>query len=185
MDLRFAQACLAPPAPAIIERAAGIQLLALDVDGVLTDGGVYVGAEGEIFKRFHIRDGKGLNQLKDQGVRVAFITARQSAIVETRAAELGITRVYQGVQDKAATFQSLAIAEELALQACAWVGDDIQDLGPAQLAGLAVAVADAHPAYSAQCHWQTAHTGGNGAVREVCDLLLAARGSLKPDTATP
>lgn len=170
--------CGTPPA-AVAERAARIGLLALDVDGVLTDGGVYIGGDGEPFKCFSIHDGKGIAMLRDTGIEVAIVTARRSGAVEARARELRIDRVHQGVHDKAAALAALADGLGLAPQACAFVGDDLVDLAPMRTAGLAVAVANAHPAVCAGAHWVTRRNGGSGAVREVCELLLGARGALR------
>jgi len=170
--------CERPPA-AVVARAAGIRLLALDVDGVLTDGTVLTGAEGETVKAFNIHDGKGIAMLRGAGLQVAVITARRSPAVSRRAEELGIDPVRQGVPDKAVALQAIAAELALALDACAWVGDDLVDLAAASRAGLSVAVADAHPRLARHSHWQTRRPGGRGAVREVCELILAARGELQ------
>lgn len=175
----FRDAYCGEPDPPVVARAAGVRLLALDVDGVLTDGSVLTGAEGETLKRFHIHDGKGIAMLRTAGLGVAVLTARRSPAVRRRAEELGIDPVCQGVRDKAAALAELAAARGLAAAACAWVGDDLVDLGAARFAGLAVAVADAHPRLARECHWQTARPGGRGAVREVCELILAAQGRLQ------
>lgn len=167
------------PGDAVITRAAAIRLLVLDVDGVLTDGTVFVGEAGEPFKPFHIHDGKGIAMLRQTGVRVAVITARESAALRRRASELGIDPVCQGVRDKGARLQALAAAQGLPLAAVAYVGDDLVDLRACRSAGLSVAVADAHPRLVAACHWHTRRAGGRGAVREVCELILAARGQLQ------
>lgn len=166
------------PGEAVWERAQRIRLLVTDVDGVLTDGSVHVGAEGEILKTFHIHDGKGLRMLTDAGLGVAWITARSSPALERRAAELGITDVFQGSRHKGETFAALCADRNVPPEAAAFVGDDLVDLPPMALAGLAVAVADAHPALQARAHWITQRGGGRGAVREVCELLLAAHGRL-------
>nr|WP_245558750.1 HAD hydrolase family protein [Arhodomonas aquaeolei] len=162
------------------ERAARIGALALDVDGVLTDGGVYISGDGEPFKRFNIHDGKGIAMLREAGIAVAIVTARRSGAVEARARELRIEHVHQGVRDKATALAGLADALGLATESCAFVGDDLVDLAPMRTAGLAVAVANAHPAVCAIAHWVTRRGGGDGAVREVCELLLGARGALRP-----
>lgn len=167
------------PADEVVHRAAQIQMLVLDVDGVMTDGSVFVGEGGEPFKPFHIHDGKGIALLRQNGVRVAVITARESPAVRARAAELGIDPVCQGVRDKGARLQALAAAHGLPLTALAYVGDDLVDLRACGLAGLSVAVADAHPRLLATCHWRTRRPGGRGAVREVCELILAAREQLQ------
>ena len=160
---------------ALLEKARRIRLLVLDVDGVLTDGRLYFGSGGEQLKVFDVRDGYGLVALQRAGVAVAIISGRDSEAVRRRAAELGITRVSQGVQDKAAQLDSLL--EELGVEPrdVACIGDDIPDLPILRRAGLAIAVADAHPTVQAETHWTTSQPGGRGAVREACDLLLSAR----------
>ena len=157
------------------ERARRIRLLVLDVDGVLTDGRLYFAADGEQLKVFDVRDGYGLVALQRAGVAVAIISGRKSDAVLRRAAELGISRVSQGVEDKAAQLDSLL--EELGVEPpeVACIGDDVPDLPMLRRAGLAIAVADAHPAVQAETHWTTSRPGGRGAVREACDLLLNAR----------
>jgi 3-deoxy-D-manno-octulosonate 8-phosphate phosphatase (KDO 8-P phosphatase) len=159
---------------AVLERARRIRLLVLDVDGVLTDGRLYISASGEEFKVFHVRDGSGLVAVQRAGITVAIISGRDSAAVATRAAELGIRHTRQGVGDKGAELASLL--RELGIDAgeTACVGDDTPDLPMLRAAGLAVAVADAHPAAHAAAHWITPSPGGRGAVRDVCDLLLSA-----------
>ena len=160
---------------AVLERARRIRLLALDVDGVLTDGRLYLSPEGEELKVFHVRDGSGLVAVQRAGITVAIVSGRDSAAVSRRAAELGIRHVHQGVADKGAELDRLLadLAIDPAETAC--VGDDTPDLPMLRRAGLAIAVADAHPALAEAVHWTTAAPGGRGAVREVCDLLLSAR----------
>ena len=159
----------------LLERARRIRLLALDVDGVLTDGRLYLSPEGEELKVFHVRDGSGLVAVQRAGITVAIVSGRDSAAVSRRAAELGIRHVRQGVADKGGELDRLLadLAIEPAETAC--VGDDTPDLPMLRRAGLAIAVADAHPALAEAAHWTTASPGGRGAVREVCDLLLSAR----------
>jgi 3-deoxy-D-manno-octulosonate 8-phosphate phosphatase (KDO 8-P phosphatase) len=160
---------------AVLERARGVRLLALDVDGVLTDGRLYISPAGEELKVFHVRDGSGLVALQRAGVVVAIISGRDSAAVSRRAAELGIRHVRQGVADKAA--ELVKLLAELGIEAgeTACVGDDTPDVPMLRMAGLAIGVADAHPALLAVAHWVTKSAGGCGAVREACDLLLSAR----------
>jgi 3-deoxy-D-manno-octulosonate 8-phosphate phosphatase (KDO 8-P phosphatase) len=160
---------------AVLERARHIRLLALDVDGVLTDGRLYLSTAGEELKVFHVRDGSGLVAVQRAGIAVAIISGRDSAAVSRRAAELGIRHVRQGVADKGAVLDQLLaeLAVEPAQTAC--VGDDTPDLPMLRRAGLAIGVADAHPALLEAAHWITHAPGGRGAVREVCDLLLSAR----------
>jgi 3-deoxy-D-manno-octulosonate 8-phosphate phosphatase (KDO 8-P phosphatase) len=165
---------------AVLERAARIRLLVLDVDGVLTDGRLYISATGEEMKVFHVRDGSGLVAVQRAGVTVAIISGRDSPAVTRRAGELGIRHVYQGVGDKGERLDQLLAELGVAADETACVGDDTPDapmLRRAGLAGLAIGVADAYPALLAAAHWVTKSKGGRGAVREVCDLLLSARGS--------
>ena len=159
---------------AVLERARRIRLLVLDVDGVLTDGRLYISASGEEFKVFHVRDGSGLVAVQRAGITVAIISGRDSAAVATRAAELGIRHTRQGVGDKGAELASLLRELGIGTEETACVGDDTPDLPMLRAAGLAVAVADAHPAAQAAAHWITPSPGGRGAVRDVCDLLLSA-----------
>lgn len=162
---------------AVLERAHRIRLLVLDVDGVLTDGRLYLSADGEELKVFHVRDGSGLVAIQRAGITVAIISGRDSAAVTRRARELGIQHVSQGVSDKGAELERLLAELGVAAEATACVGDDTPDAPMLRRAGLAIGVADAHPALLAQAHWVTKSNGGQGAVREVCDLLLSARGS--------
>ena len=162
---------------ALLERAKRIKLLVLDVDGVLTDGRLYISPAGEELKVFHVRDGSGLVALQRAGVTVAIISGRDSAAVTRRAAELGIRHVRQGVGDKAAALGSLLRELGVAPDETACVGDDTPDLPMLGAAGLAVAVGDAHAALRPVVHWVTSAPGGRGAVREVCDLLINARTS--------
>ena len=160
---------------AVLERARRIRLLVLDVDGVLTDGRLYLSATGEELKVFHVRDGSGLVAAQRAGIVVAIISGRDSPAVTRRAAELGIRHVRQGVSDKGTELDRL-LAELAATPAeLACVGDDTPDLPMLRRAGLAVAVADAHPALREAAHWITPSNGGQGAVRDVCDLLLSTR----------
>ena len=162
---------------AVLERASRIRLLVLDVDGVLTDGRLYISAAGEELKVFHVRDGSGLVAAQRAGIAVAIISGRDSAAVTRRAAELGIRHVRQGVSDKGAEFDRLLAELGVAAEHAACVGDDTPDLPMLRRAGLAVAVADAHPALREAAHWITPSNGGLGAVRDVCDLLLSTRGN--------
>jgi 3-deoxy-D-manno-octulosonate 8-phosphate phosphatase (KDO 8-P phosphatase) len=159
---------------------AGMRLLVLDVDGVLTDGRLHYGKGGEIGKSFHARDGYGIRALQAAGIAVAVISGRRSMAVQQRCRELGIRHLSQGVGDKGAAFEALLGALQLAARHCTCVGDDEPDVPMLQRAGLAVAVADAHPSALAAAHRRTRLPGGAGAVREVCDWLLAARGPRTP-----
>ncbi|AGG90205.1 MULTISPECIES: KdsC family phosphatase [Rhodanobacter] len=160
----------------LLTRAAKVRLAVFDVDGTLTDGRLWYGEDGRETKVFHVHDGLGLKRLQANGIQVALITARISHPVALRAEELDIAHVYQGQGDKRACLRELLDALQLAPEQAAFTGDDLPDLPPMRLAGLAVAVANAHPWVAAAAHWQTAKSGGMGAAREVCDLILHAQG---------
>ena len=133
-------------------------------------------AEGRESKAFHVLDGQGLRLLEDNGIAVALITARRSAAVQSRARDLGLSHVHTGVKDKAATLRMLCASLGLSASETAHMGDDLPDLPALAIAGLAVAPANAHPWIAERVHWQTRARGGEGAVRELCDLVLEARG---------
>ena len=158
-----------------LEAADRIKLLVLDVDGVLTDGRLWFGAEGETFKVFHVRDGAGIKALQAAGVSVAIISGRSSPAVARRAAELGIRHVRQGAEDKAAALGEVLRATGVAASFTACIGDDTPDLAVMALVALPIAVADAHPSVLAAAQHVTRLGGGRGAVREICDLLIEAR----------
>ena len=162
--------------PLLLARAAKIQLLALDVDGVLTDGKIYFDQAGNEMKTFSTRDGLGIHALRHFRIPVAIITARQSNIVTRRAAELGIELVYQGSLDKLASFRELIAKAGVSAENTCYAGDDWIDIPVLERVGLAVAVADAHELVRERVHWVTRNAGGNGAVREICDLILHAKG---------
>jgi 3-deoxy-D-manno-octulosonate 8-phosphate phosphatase (KDO 8-P phosphatase) len=166
------------------ERAERVRLAVFDVDGVLTDGRLWYAEDGRELKSFHVRDGLGLKRLLANGIEVAIITARISHLVTERTAELGIAHVYQGQDDKLACLEQLLHALKLEPAQAAYTGDDLPDLAPMRRAGLAVAVADAHVWVRQQAHWRTLLPGGAGAVREVCDLLLAVQGKADSELAT-
>lgn len=164
---------------ALLARARAIRLAVFDVDGVMTDGRLYYTETGQELKAFHAQDGLGLKHLQRRGVNVAVITGRNSPIVAHRMAELGIAHVYQGREDKGDTFDQLLAALRLEAAESLYVGDDLIDLPVLDAAGLAVTVPNAHPALAERVHWVTPRAGGHGAVRDVCDLLLEARGALE------
>lgn len=153
-----------------------IKLFLCDVDGVLTDGSIYLGGTREI-KRFNIRDGLGLIFLRRAGLKVGWVSARPSPVTEARAAELGIDfLVQQGDrQSKTGAVEKLLRRTKLDWDAVCFVGDDVVDLGPLRWAGLAVAVADARPAVKAAAHYVTRAAGGHGAVRETAEMILQAQ----------
>ncbi len=164
-----------PPA-AIRAAVAGIRLLALDVDGTLTDGRLTLSSDGSELKSFHVHDGFGLRLLRESGIAVALVTARRSPVVELRARELGIAHVFQGSANKADSLREVCASLGIALAEAAFMGDDLPDLPAMRIAGMAIAPANAHPWVLQRAEWKTHARGGNGAVREVCDGLLAARG---------
>jgi 3-deoxy-D-manno-octulosonate 8-phosphate phosphatase (KDO 8-P phosphatase) len=163
---------------ALAERATRIRLLTLDVDGVLTDGRIYVDDHGRELKAFSALDGVGMKMATLAGITVAWITGSNAAVVTHRARQLGIHHVVLGVERKLPAWQRLR--EELAVspQACAHVGDDLPDVPLFDHCGLAVTVAHAPAAVAARAHIVTRAAGGNGAVREACELILAAQGKL-------
>lgn len=159
-----------------LERLAEVQLLVCDVDGVLTDGRLDYGADGEgERKHFHVRDGLGLRKLLEAGIHVAWITARGGPAVERRAKELGIQHLVQRSGNKAEVMAELAAKLGVAHEAIAYVGDDLVDREAMKAAGIAIAPADAHAEIRAIAHWVTSIGGGRGAVREICDAILHAR----------
>lgn len=158
------------------DKAQRIRLAVFDVDGVFTDGRLYYGPDGEIFKPFHVRDGHGVKALQRAGIEVAIISGRNSPSVSYRMRELGVTHVHQGIGDKASCLNDLLRELNIAADAAACTGDDVPDLPMLERAGLAIAVPDGHAMVRAAAHWVTPHAGGQGAVRDVCDLLLQAAG---------
>lgn len=154
---------------------SNICLLALDVDGVLTDGRLWYTRDGEACKSFHVHDGAGLKRLRAAGIDVALVSARHSDIVAMRATELDIARVHQGVDDKGRCLTEIAAETGLAPAQCAFMGDDVADLPAFAVAGLRLAPANAVAAVRTRADWCTAARGGEGAVREVCERLIAAR----------
>jgi 3-deoxy-D-manno-octulosonate 8-phosphate phosphatase (KDO 8-P phosphatase) len=156
-------------------RLAGIDLLILDVDGVLTDGRLYFAARGEVLKVFHVRDGHGIKLLMGAGVAVAAFSGRRSAAVAARMRELGVRHVVQACSDKVAALHRLTQRLNLDPLNCACICDDTPDLPLMSAVGLAGAVADAHPLVRSAAHWIARARGGEGAVREFCDAVLRAR----------
>ena len=163
---------------AVRDRARAVRMMVFDVDGILTDGSLWYGEHGEAVKPFNALDGHGLRLLREQGMRVAWVSGRKSAITARRAAELGIAPALQGIRDKITTVEDLAREAGLSLQAVGYMGDDIIDLPVLQRVGFAASVPNA-PFYVGQAaHWTSTLRGGAGAVRECCDLILAAQGRL-------
>jgi 3-deoxy-D-manno-octulosonate 8-phosphate phosphatase (KDO 8-P phosphatase) len=148
-----------------------------DVDGILTDGSLHYGPEGEMIKTFNVLDGHGIKLLQASGVAAAIISARKSDIVARRAADLGILHLRQGVHDKQAAFEQLLAQTGIEAAACGFIGDDVIDLPVLLRAGFAASVPGGHPEVRARVHYITHAAGGRGAVRELCDFLLRAQGN--------
>lgn len=162
---------------ALIEKVKNLKLLILDVDGVLTDGKLYFDNQGNEYKSFHARDGHGIKLLRQTGVEVAVISGRKSASVALRMKSLGIEYVYQGHENKIAAFNDLIEKIAIVPEQAAHVGDDVLDLPVMTRVGLAIAVNDANPAVIERADWVTTLPGGQGAVREVCDLIMQLQGN--------
>ncbi|MEW6354425.1 MAG: 3-deoxy-manno-octulosonate-8-phosphatase KdsC [Pseudomonadota bacterium] len=164
----------------ILDKAAHIKLVVFDVDGVLTDGSLFFGDDGEEYKAFNSRDGHGMKMLMQHGkVTIAVITGRTSGVVRHRMANLGIEHVFQGQLEKLPAFEALLAKLGLPPDQVAYVGDDVVDLPIMRRVGLAIAVQDAHPLVRQHAHWQTPNPGGRGAARDVCELIMEAQGVLE------
>ncbi len=160
------------------EAAKRIRLLLLDVDGVLTDGRLYYGEQGDELKAFHIQDGLGIKLLQAQGIRVGIITGRTSRLLARRAQELGVDTVIQGREDKLKALEEHLAAQPRPLPEIAFMGDDLPDLPVMRRVGLALTVADCSSTVAAEAHWRATRNGGRGAVREAAEFLLEAQGKL-------
>jgi len=167
----------------IAQRAKQIKLLIMDVDGVMTGGQIILDGNGNEFKAFHVRDGHGIKMAQRSGMTVAIITGRGSKVVEARAAELGIAEVHQKSFDKLVTYRDILKRLGLKEEESAFIGDDIVDIPVMSRVGLAFAVADAEPYVKKAAHMVTERKGGQGAVREVIDLLLKSNGGWEDVTA--
>lgn len=163
---------------ALYQQIAATKLLICDVDGVFSDGRIYLGNQGEELKAFHTRDGFGVKAIVRHGIDVAVITGRRSQIVQKRMENLDVRYIYQGQEDKQQAFAELLQKTGLMATECAYIGDDVPDLKIMQQVGLSVAVADAHPLVRQHASYCCQSNGGFGAVREICDLLLQSHGKL-------
>ncbi len=164
----------------------GIKAIAMDVDGVLTDGGVWWGPNGDEWKRFHFADIMGLSLARKSGLIIALISGENSPQIDKLAQKLGITDVYKDCKDKASALRDFSDRHILNLQEICFIGDDVNDLAALSIAGLSACPADARPSIREACALVTTHAGGNGAVREIVDILLAARqtsGEIKAQSA--
>ena len=159
------------------DRAKHIKLAIFDVDGVLTDGSLYLTDDGEELKAFNSLDGHGLKMLKQTGVELAIITGRTSKLVQQRAKNLGITHLYQGVENKVEAFLHLTQTLQLTPDTAAYMGDDVVDLPVMRRCGLAISVPDAPEMVKAHSHYVTKKGGGRGAVREICEMIMHAHGT--------
>jgi 3-deoxy-D-manno-octulosonate 8-phosphate phosphatase (KDO 8-P phosphatase) len=167
-----------------LSQAKAVRLIAFDVDGVMTDGGLYLSDTGDEFKRFNSLDGHGLKMLRAAGVEVAVITGRTSRCVEFRARNLGIAHLYQGVEDKLSTMQALLQKLDIPAGAAAYMGDDVVDLPVMRRVVLAVTVPEAPQIVRDHAHYVSRRSGGCGAVREVCELIMSAQGTLDAQLAS-
>ncbi|WP_455216741.1 3-deoxy-manno-octulosonate-8-phosphatase KdsC [Kaarinaea lacus] len=165
----------------ILEKAAQIKLVIFDVDGVLTTGALFYGDDGQEYKAFHSRDGHGMKMLQNSGVEIGIITGRTSKVVEHRMQNLGVQHVYQGKLEKLPAFEELTRKLGINPGEVAYVGDDVVDLPILTRVGLAIAVADAHDLVKQHAHWTTPSGGGQGAARDVCELIMEARGTLQTE----
>lgn len=161
------------------EKARQVSMLIIDIDGVLTDGGLQFDNRGEEYKTFNSLDGHGIRMLLDCGIEVAVITGRQSNIVNHRMGDLGVTHIYQGHRDKLPAFDKLVQDSGREAAQIAYIGDDLPDLPIMQRVGFAIAVQNAHGFVKQHCDWVTSASGGHGAVREVTDFILHAQGLLE------
>jgi 3-deoxy-D-manno-octulosonate 8-phosphate phosphatase (KDO 8-P phosphatase) len=167
---------LKPTGEDVTARARGIKLLLMDCDGVLTDGLLWLTADGDEQKAFHARDGQGISLLHRAGLHTGIITGRQSSAVDRRAQDLKMSYVRQYAKDKVKAFEEILAEAGVTTNECAYIGDDVGDVPVMHRVGLAVAVADAVAETKQAAHYITALKGGQGAVREVCDLILKTQG---------
>lgn len=161
---------------AIHDLARRLELVVFDVDGVFTDGRLYYGPGGETLKVFNVRDGHGIKSLQRAGITVAVITGRDSEMTKARMRDLGVEHLVQGREDKGEALDELLSRLGKVADASAYMGDDVMDIPAMRKVALALTVQDAHPDVIPVAHWRARNPGGRGAVREACDLLLAARG---------
>lgn len=179
MELHYQDTCYGPVANHVLESAAKIKLLICDVDGVMSDGLIYMGNNGEELKAFNVRDGYGIRCLLTSDIEVAIITGRRAKLLEDRAKTLGITYLYQGQSDKLLAYRELLDTLQLKDDEVAYIGDDLIDWPVMAKVGLSVAVADAHPLLRPKANYVTQISGGKGAVRELCDLILLSQNKLE------
>jgi 3-deoxy-D-manno-octulosonate 8-phosphate phosphatase (KDO 8-P phosphatase) len=171
------------PINEVLARANAIKLVIFDVDGVMTDGGLTIGDDGQEYKTFNTQDGLGMKLLKASGVQMAIITGRTSKVVKQRSESTGVAHFYQGVDDKLVAFNDLIAKLNMAPEQVAFMGDDVVDMPPMLRCGLAVAVPAAPESVKQKSHYVTQKEGGRGAVRELCELIMQAQGTLETQMA--
>ncbi len=167
----------------VLARAKTIKLVIFDVDGVLTDGGLTIGDDGQEYKTFNTQDGLGMKLLKASGVQMAIITGRTSNVVKQRSESTGVAHFYQGVDDKLVAFNELLAKLNINAEHAAFMGDDVVDMPPMLRCGLAVSVPAAPDSVKQRAHYVTQKEGGRGAVRELCELIMQAQGTLEAQLA--
>ena len=161
---------------AALKKASQVKLMIFDVDGILTDGSLHFGPEGESMKTFNVLDGQGIKLLQEAGIITAIISARQSPIVARRAEDLGIVHLMQGIHDKKDAFLELIAILSIAPEHCGFIGDDVVDLSVLKRVGFSASVPNAHAEVRSRVDYITQATGGCGAARELCDFILQAQG---------
>jgi len=164
----------------LTDKARHIALVIFDVDGVLTNGSLFYGDDGQEYKAFNSKDGHGMRMLLDSGVQIGIITGRESEVVLLRMRNLGISHVLQGRREKLPAYEEMKQMTGMTDDKIAYVGDDVVDLPVMKRVALAVAVQDAHPLVKQHAHWQTPSNGGQGAARDLCELIMDAKGTLQP-----
>ena len=168
----------------ILEKARNIRAIIFDVDGVLTDGSLYLTDRGEEIKAFNSHDGHGIKMLKATGVGIAILTGRQSTCVDLKAKDWGVTLVYQGAKKKLPAFEALLEKLDLDSTACAYMGDDLIDLPVMLRCGLAITVPAAPALVKKHAHYVTRREGGRGAAREICEIIMQAQNTLEAHLET-
>ena len=166
----------------LLSRLQAVRLVVTDVDGTLTDGGLYYDAAGSCLRRFDVHDGMGLVLVKKIGLRLAILSSRGGADIETRAKELGFDVVKTHVRDKAQGLEQICDELQIDLRNCLYIGDDVNDITAFNAAGIAIAVSHSPPSVSQSADFITRRAGGHGAIREICDMILEARGIVADDS---
>jgi 3-deoxy-D-manno-octulosonate 8-phosphate phosphatase (KDO 8-P phosphatase) len=166
--------------PTLLQRLFSVQLMIFDVDGVLTDGSLYYGDQGEMVKGFNVLDGLGMLWLSRSEIRTVILSGRESSIVTRRAADLGVEMVLQGIADKSQALDTVIEAMAVPARHIGYMGDDVIDISVMRRVGFAATVPNAATGVARHAHWMSNRPGGQGAVREVCELILGAQGKLEP-----